>query len=108
MESNDVPTGWKYRQVSLRNVPYSREYFLTDAGDTIKGRVNAIKCLLEAGMSPDDEDVMTMRQGLGRSGWTQSENFLPQGWLQKQVPELQRKLLSPRLNYRFLLSAPYP
>jgi len=106
VESNDVPTGWKYRQVSLRNVPYSREYFLTDAGDTIKGRVNAIKCLLEAGMSLDDEDVMTMRQGLGRSGWTQSENFLPQGWLQKQVigDEKKFKYLSPEfLEFKTLV-----
>ena len=51
-------------QVTLRNVPFKREYFRTEAGDVVKGRVAAIKHQLAAGHGLEDPDILLLRLGL--------------------------------------------
>ena len=51
-------------QVTLRNVPFKREYFRTEAGDVIKGRVAAIKHQLADGHGLEDPDILLLRLGL--------------------------------------------
>lgn len=50
--------------MTLRNVPFKREYFRTEAGDVIKGRVAAIKHQLAAGHGLEDPDILLLRLGL--------------------------------------------
>ena len=91
-ESDNVPQGWSYRQVTLKNVPFKREYFKTDYGETIKGRVEAIKHLLSMGRGVDDADVLLLRRGLHESGWSEPpDQVLPPGWLQKKILGDKRK-----------------
>ena len=53
-----------WSQVTLRNVPFKREYFRTEAAEVIKGRVAAIKHLLAAGRGLEDPDILLLRLGL--------------------------------------------
>ena len=49
------------RSVTRRDVPFKREYFQTEAGLTIKGRVAAIKHLLELGRAAEARDGLRRR-----------------------------------------------
>ena len=99
VETESAPLGWSYRAVTLRNVPFKREYFQTEAGLTIKGRVAAIKHLLELGRAAEDSDVLLLRLGLGEAGWSEPpDQMLPPGWLQKPIiggDEKKCKFLAP-------------
>ena len=86
------------RSVTRRDVPFKREYFQTEAGLTIKGRVAAIKHLLARGRAAEDSDVLLLRLGLGEAGWSEPPNqILPPGWLQKPVigDDRKHKFLGP-------------
>ena len=87
------------RSVTRRDVPFKREYFQTEAGLTIKGRVAAIKHLLELGRAAEDSDVLLLRLGLGEAGWSEPpDQLLPPGWLQKPIiggDEKKCKFLAP-------------
>ena len=98
VETESAPLGWSYRAVTLRNVPFKREYFQTEAGLTIKGRVAAIKHLLARGRAAEDSDVLLLRLGLGEAGWSEPpDQILPPGWLQKPVigDDRKHKFLGP-------------
>ena len=113
-----APSGWTYRcqfkidlhtlyhlsdvmcrSVTRRDVPFKREYFQTEAGLTIKGRVAAIKHLLARGRAAEDSDVLLLRLGLGEAGWSEPpDQLLPPGWLQKPIiggDEKKCKFLAP-------------
>ena len=96
-DSDTTPLGWGYRTVSVKGTPHSREFFLTEHGMTIRGRVKAIQHLQGEGRGPGDEQVHRMRAGLAGVGWQEAESFLPAGWLQKQIlgEETKFRYLSP-------------
>ena len=86
------------RSVTRRDVPFKREYFQTEAGLTIKGRVAAIKHLLARGRAAEDSDVLLLRLGLGEAGWSEPpDQILPPGWLQKPIigDDRKHKFLGP-------------
>ena len=94
-DSDTTPLGWGYRSVPVKGHPHSREFFLTELGVSLRGRVRAIQHLLGEGRGPGDEMVERMRAGLRGAGWEEAESFLPPGWLQKQIEGQERK-------YRYL------
>ena len=98
VDCESIPLGWSYRSVSVKGSPHRREYFLTELGQIIRGRVKALQVLVRMeGRGPGDEQVERVRRGLAGVGWTEAESFLPAGWLQKPVLAEQRKFryLSP-------------
>ena len=98
VDCESIPLGWSYRSVSVKGSPHRREYFLTELGQIIRGRVKALQVLVRMeGRGPGDEQVERVRRGLAEVGWTEAESFLPAGWLQKPVLAEQRKFryLSP-------------
>ena len=102
IQVENIPIGWYYRDTTLKNVPFKREYFLTDMGVELKGRVTAIRHLIDVkGKDVDDSDVLMLRLGLSDAGWVEpSSEMLPDGWLQKPIigNDKNFKYLSP--NYQ--------
>ena len=86
VDCDSIPLGWSYRSVSVKGNPHQREYFQTELGLTIRGRVKALQRLVEVeGRGLEDEQVRRVRRGLEGVGWEEAESFLPPDWLQKPV-----------------------
>ena len=77
-----LPPGWLVRQGRGKKGATSSEFLLSPQGVQVRGRLGAIQLLLREGREKEDEEVLSLREGLQLQGWQEDEQ-LPNGWLRR-------------------------